>query len=180
MSIRSWEANILVFSNARARSNDTISRTSPGSPRGAKDRFFFHCGQLNRRRLQIGVGPLPRDFIRSALPSGIANCGGNDGPYRTAPKGVHPAVYVRERLNICEYPRDLYIDAPVCPWKAGHVNTTPVPKRNIDHVNVVSRLSRIHAVGTFRSARFQLIKHRGTEKKCWKKKERNLRWPLVH
>lgn len=53
------------------------------------------------------------------------------------------------------------------------VNTTPVPKRNIDHVNVVSRLSRIHAVGVFRLARFQLIKHSANEKKAC-----NLHWSL--
>jgi len=28
------------------------------------------------------------------------------------------------------------------------VNTTAVSKRNIDHVNIVLRLSRIHAIGT--------------------------------
>lgn len=73
----------------------------------------------------------------------MANCVGNDGPYRTAPKGLH-ATNTREHLQ-------LYVHTGGG-LKRRIVDTTPVSKRNIDHVNVVSRLSRIHATGIFHFA----------------------------
>lgn len=70
---------------------------------------------------------------------------GNDEPYRTAPKGLHVrATNTREHLQVY-----IRIEGGL---KRRLVNTMPVPKRNIDHVNVVSRLSRIHATGIFHLA----------------------------
>lgn len=90
-----------------------------------------------------------------------------DGPYWTAPKGVPRNTFTQlTHVNTLQL---VHVQGEEGEGEEGLkrrlVNTTAVPKRNIDHVNVVSRLSRIHAIGIFRLARFQLIKHSANARK---------------
>jgi len=70
-----------------------------------------------------------------------------DGLYWTAPKGVPRNTFTQlthvNTLQLVHVQREEGEGG----LKRRLVNTTAVPKRNIDHVNIVSRLSRIHAVG---------------------------------
>lgn len=150
--IRRQDTQIVFSFLILSRHYSIESQRQPNYRREKRDTASFYRGQLNRHRLQIDAGPLPCDLIKSLVPSGMANCVGNDGPYRTDPKGLHVhATSTHEHLQ-------LYVHTGGG-LKRRIVDTTPVSKRNIDHVNVVSRLTRIHATPVYFTSRFQLIKH---------------------
>lgn len=152
-----------AFSRARQRESN---HGDPDCRRGVEKEAVasFIVGQLNRRRLQIGVGPLPCDFIRSAIPSGVANCAGNDGPYRTASKGTRgSATYICAR---CLHTRLAHV-------RRARVKHTGSSIRRLSQNVILITLTSFHGCRAFTPPcrrcvsdprGFRLIKHR-TDKK---------------